>query len=103
MLREERRQGGVPGADGSIEKLYHSEHRQRVQELLIDMGGEDAVAYPPGDTWPERSEWAFLRTRTRTIAGGTSEIHRDKIAERMLGLPRDNLFKGVPWRDIPRS
>ena len=50
LLRERRRQGGVPGADGSIEKLYHSEHRQRVQELLIDMGGEDAVAYPPGDT-----------------------------------------------------
>ena len=100
MLREERRQGVVPGAEGSMEKLYHSEHRQRVQELLIDMGGEDAVAFAPGDTWPERSAWAFLRIRTRTIAGGTSEIHRDKIAERMLGLPRDNPFKDVPWRDV---
>lgn len=102
-LRELRRQGAVPGADGSIEKIYHSEHRLRVQELLVDLGGEEATAYSEENRWAERSEWAFLRTRTRTIAGGTSEIHRDKIAERLLGLPRDDLFKGVPWRDIPRS
>ncbi len=103
MLREMRRQGHVPGADGSLEKIFHSEHRQRVQELLIDLGGDDAVAYRPDDTWADRSEWAFLRTRTRTIAGGTSEIHRNKIAERLLGLPRDDAFKGVPWKDLPRS
>jgi hypothetical protein len=102
-LRELRRQGAVPGADGSIEKIYHSEHRLRVQELLIDLGGEEAIAYSAENLWAERSEWAFLRTRTRTIAGGTSEIHRDKIAERLLGLPRDDPFKGVPWREIPRS
>ncbi|HEX4862866.1 MAG TPA: acyl-CoA dehydrogenase family protein, partial [Acidimicrobiales bacterium] len=103
MLRERRRQGHVPGADGSLEKVFHSEHRQRVQDLLIDLGGDDAVAYRADDTWADRSAWAFLRTRTRTIAGGTNEIHRNKIAERLLGLPRDDSFKGVPWRDLPRS
>jgi alkylation response protein AidB-like acyl-CoA dehydrogenase len=103
MLREQRSTSAVPGADGSLEKVFHSEHRQRVQELLIDLGGAAAVAYPPDDEWAERSEWAFLRTRTRTIAAGTSEIHRNKIAERLLGLPRDDAFKGRPWNDVPKN
>jgi alkylation response protein AidB-like acyl-CoA dehydrogenase len=103
MLREQRATRAMPGADGSLEKVFHSEHRQRVQELLIDLGGAAAVAYPEADDWAERSEWAFLRTRTRTIAAGTSEIHRNKIAERLLGLPRDDAFKGQPWNDIPRN
>ncbi len=103
MLREQRKAGAVPGAEGSLEKVFHSEHRQHVQELLIDLGGAGAVAYRPDDLWSERSEWAFLRTRTRTIAAGTSEIHRNKIAERLLGLPRDDAFRGRPWKDIPRN
>jgi alkylation response protein AidB-like acyl-CoA dehydrogenase len=103
MFREQRSTRSVPGADGSIEKVFHSEHRQRVQELLIDLGEAGAVAYRPDDVWSERSEWAFLRTRTRTIAAGTSEIHRNKIAERLLGLPRDDVYRGRPWKDIPRN
>ncbi len=103
MLREQRSTNAVPGADGSLEKIFHSEHRQHVQELLIDLGSAAAVAYSPDDEWAERSEWAFLRTRTRTIAAGTSEIHRNKIAERLLGLPRDDAFKDRPWKEIPKS
>ena len=103
MLREQRSARAVPGADGSLEKVFHSEHRQRVQELLMDLGQAGATAYRSEDEWAERSEWAFLRTRTRTIAAGTSEIHRNKIAERLLGLPRDDQFRGRPWKDIPRN
>lgn len=103
MLREKRPQRSVPAADASLEKVFHSEHRQRVQELLIDLGGANAIAYSPDDEWAERSQWAFLRTRTRTIAAGTNEIHRNKIAERLLGLPRDDAFRGAPWKDLPRS
>ena len=59
------------------------------------MGGEDARGLPRGRYLAGTVRMGLPRTRTRTIAGGTSEIHRDKIAERMLGLPRDNPFKDV--------
>ena len=86
-----------------MEKLYHSEHRQRVQELLIDMGGEERNRLCPGGYMAGTVGLGLPPDPDPTIAGGTSEIHRDKIAERMLGLPRDNPFKDVPWRDVPRS
>ena len=69
----------------------------------MDLGGADAVAFSPDDEWARNTQWGFLRSRTRTIAAGTSEIHRNKIAERLLGLPRDDEFRGRPWKDIPRN
>jgi len=93
------------GADGSMEKLYHSEHRQRVQELLIDMGGEDAVAFAPGDTWagtvglglPAHPD-PHHRRRGPPRSTGT------RSPSRMLGLPRDKPVQGRPRGvDVPRE
>ena len=74
------------GSEASVRKLLGVEHDQRVQEVGLAMfGPEGAVAAGPAAGWSEQ----FLFTRNLTIAGGTSEIQRNIIGERVLGLPKD--------------
>jgi alkylation response protein AidB-like acyl-CoA dehydrogenase len=78
--------GAKPGPEASVRKLFSAEHDQRVQELgLVLLGPDGAVADGDGATW----SYGFLANRCLTIAGGTSEVQRNVIAERLLGLPRD--------------
>jgi alkylation response protein AidB-like acyl-CoA dehydrogenase len=98
------RRGGEKVDQASIMKMYSSEFLQRLQDLLLDLDGADAVAWSEGDRWRRNSAWAFLRVRSRTIAGGTSEVMRNIIGERLLGLPKEpGLPSSTPWKDIPRS
>ena len=78
--------GSRPGPESSIRKLLGVEHDQRVQEFGLDLLGPAGAAIE-GDaaTWT----FGFLANRCLTIAGGTSEIQRNVIGERLLGLPRD--------------
>jgi 3-oxochol-4-en-24-oyl-CoA dehydrogenase len=80
--------GAEPGPEGNVTKLLIAEQSQRLTELGMDLAGSAAVV---GQT-PELTR-AYLGSRAITIAGGTSEITRNTIAERMLGLPRDPLLK----------
>jgi len=78
--------GSDPGPGSSLRKLLGAEHEQRVQELgLVMMGPEGAVADGRAGRWSQ----GLLATRCLTIAGGTSEVQRNVIGERILGLPRD--------------
>jgi 3-oxochol-4-en-24-oyl-CoA dehydrogenase len=78
--------GVDPGSEASIRKLLGAEHEQRVQEFgLALQGPEGATTDGEAGTWT----FGFLSTRCLTIAGGTSEVQRNVIGERMLGLPRD--------------
>lgn len=75
-----------PGPEASIRKLLGVEHDQRVQEFGLDLLGPAGTAIEgAAATWT----FGFLANRCLTIAGGTSEIQRNVIAERLLGLPRD--------------
>ena len=74
--------GRDPGPEGSIVKLFGQEEEQRLYELAIDVAGVSSLRE---DSWA----LSFMSTRASTIGGGTSEIHRNKIAERVLGMPRD--------------
>jgi len=78
--------GGQPGPEASVRKLCGVEHEQAVQETGLDLLGPDAVS---GEA--DGAVWAagFLGNRALSIAGGTSEIQRNVIAERLLGLPKD--------------
>jgi alkylation response protein AidB-like acyl-CoA dehydrogenase len=82
--------GGVPGPEGSLEKLFWSEMYQQMLESALGMQGPfaqlmkgDARAIDHG-----RFQHLMLYSRGRTIAAGTSEIQRNILAERVLGLPR---------------
>lgn len=99
-----RRAGERPGPEGSITKLLASEHSQRLQELAVDLEGAGGQAWDPEDRWRFNTAWSFLRVRSKTIAGGTSEIQRNVLGERILSLPKEESSdRSVPWKDVPRS
>lgn len=80
--------GSEPGPEGNVTKLLLAEAGQRMTELGLELAGSAAVV---GQT--PTLTLSYLGNRAMTIAGGTSEITRNTIAERILGLPRDPLLK----------
>lgn len=76
---------GVPGPEGSTQKLYWSEMNQRTQQAAQEiLGPYGQLREFDGGVW----EYGYLRARGNTIEAGTSEIQRNIIAERVLGLPK---------------
>jgi alkylation response protein AidB-like acyl-CoA dehydrogenase len=76
---------GVPGPEGSIQKLFWSEMNQRTHQIAQEiLGPYGQLSEFDGGSW----EYAYLRARGNTIEAGTSEIQRNIIAERVLGLPK---------------
>jgi alkylation response protein AidB-like acyl-CoA dehydrogenase len=73
---------GVPGPEGSIAKLQWSSTSQALTELAVEIGGVETLA--TGNPWAYR----LLRTRANSIEGGTSDVLRNIVAERVLGLPK---------------
>ena len=99
-----RRAGQKAGPEGSITKLFASEQTQRLHNLAADLEGLGAQAWDPEDRWRKGTTWSFLRTRSKTIAGGTSEIQRNILGERVLGLPKEKpVDRDIPWKDVARS
>jgi len=108
-----RRAAGIPGPEGSIAKLFFAEHNQRVYELCVDLLGAqglvgfdyEAQARPGGLVGPPgAARQFFLRSRANSIEGGTSEVQRNIIGERILGLPQEpRTDRAVPWSQVPRS
>ncbi|MGH2754104.1 MAG: acyl-CoA dehydrogenase family protein, partial [Actinomycetota bacterium] len=79
---------GVPGPEGSVAKLHWSESNQRLTKLAIEVLGPDAQLDGPDGFWNGYWQYHQLRSRGNTIEAGTSEVLRNIIAERVLGLPR---------------
>ncbi len=82
--------GEPPGPEGSASKLFWSETWQRLLELVLEIEGPYAALWEGSDWALEGGYWQFrhLRSRGDTIAAGTSEIQRNIIGERVLGLPK---------------
>jgi alkylation response protein AidB-like acyl-CoA dehydrogenase len=100
----QRRAGLGGGNAGSIGKLLHSEHTQRLQNLAVDLEGPAGQARDEDDRWLRGTVWSFLWVRSRTIAGGTSEIQRNILGERVLGLPKEpQVDRDVPWSEVRRT
>jgi len=82
--------GNPPGPEGSIPKLQWADINQRLQDLAVEVQGaygqlfQGEVRAPEGGYW----QYGFLRSRANSIEGGTSEIQRNILAERVLGLPK---------------
>ncbi len=117
MRAFENREKGTPGPEGSTSKLYEAEINKASYEFGMEMLGNDGLLFPRGYelTQPELNfenetfgftdtQSLFLRSRANSIEGGTSEIMRNIIAERVLGLPSEpKLDKDKAWKEIPRS
>jgi alkylation response protein AidB-like acyl-CoA dehydrogenase len=90
-LRWSAQKGGLPGVEGSMQKLYSSETGQRHYNDALDILGPAGVLAPGGPDAPNqgRFEAGFRAAVVTTIYGGSSEIQREIIAERRLGLPRN--------------
>ncbi|OZG28851.1 alkylation response protein AidB-like acyl-CoA dehydrogenase [Williamsia limnetica] len=78
--------GAGPGPEGNVTKLLAGEHQQRVADLLLQVGGAEWALGGTADVHE-----GVLFVRGLTIAGGTSEVVRNQIAERVLGLPREKM------------
>ena len=82
--------GREPGPEASLEKLYWSEAHQRLQEIGQELLGPHAQLAPPSPYYPTSVDlqYLFLFSRAETIFSGTSEIQKNIIGERVLGLPK---------------
>ncbi|MCV7193093.1 acyl-CoA dehydrogenase family protein [Mycolicibacterium brumae] len=102
-----------PGPEGSIDKLVGAELNQRIYEFCMDLLGAESTLYHDYSMREITAENAnvggpvqerFLRSRANTIEGGTSEVLRNILGERILGLPGDlRADSGRPWREVPRG
>jgi alkylation response protein AidB-like acyl-CoA dehydrogenase len=79
---------GVPGPEGSIAKLHWSEVNQRLTKLALEILGPQAQLDDEGALWGGYWQYWQLRSRGNTIEAGTSEILRNIVAERVVGLPK---------------
>jgi len=102
---------GQPGPEGSAAKVTFARLNQEISGFDVELAGADGLRY--GD-WtmrrPAHAEFLgrdpgfrYLRAKGNSIEGGTSEVLRNIIAERVLGLPSEpRVDKDVPWKDLPR-
>jgi alkylation response protein AidB-like acyl-CoA dehydrogenase len=102
---------GQPGPEGSAAKLVFARLNQEISGFEVELSGADGLRY---DDWsmgrPERANFfgrgpgfRYLRAKGNSIEGGTSEILRNIIAERVLGLPTEpRADKDVAWKDVPK-
>ena len=86
-----RVRGLEPGPEASVRKALSDEHGQHVMAMALELAGSDAMLADRGPYGIDTTMWAngYLYSRALTIGGGTSEVQRGIVAERVLGLPRD--------------
>jgi alkylation response protein AidB-like acyl-CoA dehydrogenase len=87
--------GKQPGPEASVAKLFWSEYHKKLGEIAMAIEGSDGLLRPDGAGYPV-SDWqsVFLSSRAGTIYSGTSEIQRNIIGERALGLPKEPRVNG---------
>lgn len=112
-VRAAAQSGRAPGPEGSIAKLQMAELNKAIYELCVDLCGEAGLLI---DGYTERAtegtavhggkdvRKAYLRSLANSIEGGTSEVMRTILGERVLGLPPEpRVDRDIPWKDVPRK
>ena len=107
----DNRTAGTPGPEGSTAKLAYAEINKRIYEFAVELMGAEGMLYPSYEMTRhemfreiEDARKGLLRARGNSIEGGTSEIMKSILGERVLGLPGEpRTDKELPWSDVPRS
>jgi alkylation response protein AidB-like acyl-CoA dehydrogenase len=107
----QNRRKGDPGPEGSIGKAAMAELNKDIYSTAVDLMGAEGMLYGSYErTRPEKAmaldsiQKSFLRTRANSIEGGTTEVMKNILAERVLGLPGDvRVDRDVPWSQVPRN
>jgi alkylation response protein AidB-like acyl-CoA dehydrogenase len=105
------RDRGTPGPEGSTAKLVYAELNKRIYEFATRLMGPEAMTYgsyemvrPEPGSGEGDVRRLFLRSRANSIEGGTTEIMKNILGERVLGLPGEpRVDKDRPWSRVPRS
>ncbi len=105
------RKMGDPGPEGSIGKGASAELNKDVYDAVVDLLGADGMLYgsyamtrPDHAMGWETMQKAFLRMRANSIEGGTTEVMKNILGERVLGLPGDvRVDRDRPWSEVPRN
>jgi alkylation response protein AidB-like acyl-CoA dehydrogenase len=107
----QNRKMGDPGPEGSIGKMAFADLNKDIYAKVIDLMGADGMLYgsyemvrPEHAMAFEYMQKAFLRSRANSIEGGTTEVMKNILGERVLGLPGDvRVDREVPWSQVPRN
>ncbi len=107
----QNRRAGVPGPEGSVGKTASADLNKDVYAFTMNLLGAEGMLYGSYELEPPATamafsflQKAFLRSRANSIEGGTTEVMKNILGERVLGLPGDvRTDKELPWIDVPRS
>jgi alkylation response protein AidB-like acyl-CoA dehydrogenase len=107
----QNRKMGDPGPEGSIGKMAFADLNKDIYAKVIDLMGADGMLYgsyemvrPEHAMAFEYMQKAFLRSRANSIEGGTTEVMKNILGERVLGLPGDvRVDREIPWSQVPRN
>ncbi len=118
-VRATTQAGRTPGPAASIGKVHQGALNQRIQLVAADLLGPHSIAWdadpgaaadgddPDVDAYARSLPYAvkgMLRSRANTIEGGTTEVNKNVVGERVLGLPREpDPWSGAAWEEVPRS
>jgi alkylation response protein AidB-like acyl-CoA dehydrogenase len=111
LRAQQNRTIGTPGPEGSVGKLAFAEANKDISAFCLELMGPEGMLYgsyemkrPQHAMASDSTQKTFLRARANSIEGGTSEIMRNILGERVLGLPGDiRVDKDRPWSEVPRS
>ena len=97
--------GKLPAPSGSLMKLYSATLTMRRCDIAVEIAGSDGVAWPGGsDAVAPRLGQFFLSRQALSLGGGSNEMQRNIISERVLGMPREwAADKDVPYRDVRKN
>ncbi len=99
--KAEQKAGKTPGPGGSLGKLFGSNIAWKMREIALELAGPSSIAWDPEEGDGGERQRIVLNSFQSSIAGGTDEIQRNIIGDRVLGLPREpSVDKGVPFKDL---
>lgn len=103
-VRAQAGAGRTPGPASSIGKVHQGSLNQRMQACAMDLLGAAGIAWDGSDDDMPYEVRGMLRSLANTIEGGTTEVNKNILGERVLGLPREpDPWHGKPWREVPRG